>query len=135
MKKPPVICHECGAWASRVTGEVIYPHRPDLHRKNFWRCNCGAYVGCHPGTGTPLGSPCGPVTRAARSRAHAAFDPLWKAKIVRDGVAKHEARGAAYRWLATSLNIEPERCHIGMMDAVTADRVTALCGKYRKVAA
>jgi len=123
-----VDCGECGKPAGLVTGEIVYPHRPDLHGKAFWRCaGCLAYVGCHDGTYRPKGSPCGPETRAARIAAHAAFDPLWRRKIARDGCAQSVARGAGYRWLAERLGIDPEACHIGMMDAATARRVVEAC--------
>lgn len=122
-----VVCQECAQVAKLVGGDVIYPHRPDLYSKRFWRCECGAYVGCHPGTNVALGSPCGPVTKAERMAAHAALDPLWRLKMQRDGVPKHEARGAAYRWLAEQLGIASEDCHIGMMDAAMARRVVEVC--------
>ena len=133
--KTSVRCQECARPAGLVTGQVVYPGRPDLHAKTYWRCcACGAYVGCHPGTELPLGTPCGPITRAARSEAHAAFDPLWRAKMARDGVQKHVARGAAYRWLAAELGIDPGACHIGMMDAATAKRVVEICKPYARAA-
>jgi hypothetical protein len=123
-----VDCGECGKPAGLVSGELIYPHRPDLHAKSFWRCcSCLAYVGCHDGTYRPKGSPCGPETRAAWIAAHAAFDPLWRRKMARDGVPQHEARGAGYRWLAEQLGVDPADCHIGMMDVVTARRVVEVC--------
>lgn len=128
---PTVRCSDCPGAVVLVSGLVIYPHRPDLDHKQFWRCeSCGAYVGCHPGTEHPLGSPAGPATRAARNAAHAAFDPLWKAKMARENVRKHVARGAAYRWLADALGIDPSACHIGMMDEATALRVVDLCLPY-----
>lgn len=122
-----VLCAECLQPAQLVTGEAVYPHRPDLHAKKFYRCDCGAYVGCHPGTVQPLGSPAGPDTRRARSEAHAAFDPLWKGKRL--------ARSKAYAWLSDALGIPPHRTHIGMMDAVTARRVVEVCAERRSAAA
>lgn len=130
---PPVTCGECSKPAGLVTGSVIYPRRPDLAGKTYWLCcACGAYVGCHPGTQQPLGTPCGPATRAARSAAHAAFDPLWKAKASGDGVPKNEARGAGYRWLAAQLGIDGADCHIGHMDAASARRVVDICAAARR---
>lgn len=67
-----VPCGECAKPAGLVDGRTIYPHRPDLAAKHFWKCVCGAYVGCHDGTFKPKGSPCGPKTRRARIEAHAA---------------------------------------------------------------
>jgi len=113
------ICIECGAGAKLVGGKRIYPHRPDLFAKQFWLCGCGAYCGCHPGTEQPLGSPCGPDTRKARSAAHAAFDPMWK--------RGHMGRRAAYKWLAEATGIDPDRCHMGMMTADEARCVVAVC--------
>ena len=109
------ICMECGQGAKLVGGKAIYPHRADLHSKRYWRCDCGAYVGCHGDTTNPLGYPAGPATRRARSEAHAAFDPLWK----REGMK----RSAAYQWLAAALGLPPHATHISWMDAATARRV------------
>jgi len=42
--------------ARLTTGREIYPKWPKLAAKNFYRCDeCKGYVGCHPGTATPLG--------------------------------------------------------------------------------
>lgn len=75
-----VICSYCNKPAELVTGKEIYPHRPDLYPKKFWRCRpCTAYVGCHKpnagyGDGTrPLGRLANAELRAAKSAAHAAF--------------------------------------------------------------
>lgn len=99
-----------------VLGSKIYPHRPDLHSKKFWECpSCAAYVGCHPGTMRALGAPSDAILRAAKIRAHAAFDPLWKTGRMK--------RGDAYALLADRLGIPRYRCHIGWMDLYTANRV------------
>jgi hypothetical protein len=114
-----VHCGVCYRRARLVGGEVIYPHRPDLFHKRFWLCDHPshplAYVGCHPGTENALGSPADTETRKARSAAHAAFDPLWKGKAM--------GRWEAYKWLAATLGIHPDACHIGMMSADMARRV------------
>jgi hypothetical protein len=120
------ICVECGSLAERVKGDRIYPHRPDLHVKSFYLCQCGAYVGCHPFTRIALGRPAGAETRKARNAAHEAFDRLWRRKMERDGCAQNEARGAAYGWLAGKLGVEATRCHIGWMDAPTARQVVQI---------
>lgn len=113
MSGPP--CIECGKEAKLVDGRRIYPHRPDLYAKWFWLCSCGAYCGCHGETKDPLGYPCGPVTRRARSAAHAAFDPIWRRKMLK--------RSDAYARLAEELAIPAEECHIGMMSADRARQV------------
>ena len=101
-------CVECGGSPELTNGEAIYPHRPDLWHKRFWRCACGAYVGCHGHTERPLGRPAGPETRRARGFAHAAFDPLWQKKAM-------PSRRAAYTWLAGKMDMDFEDCHIGHM--------------------
>lgn len=115
-------CIECGAAANLTDGKVIYPHRPDLYAKRFWRCDCGAYCGCHGMTTEPLGNPCGPATRKARSAAHAAFDPLWKSRRLK--------RSEAYKWLAKAMKMHPAQCHIGMMTADQARQVVARVRTY-----
>ncbi|PPE78258.1 hypothetical protein C3941_19530 [Kaistia algarum] len=123
-----VPCTYCGKAAELVTGATMYPHRPDLAAKQFYRCvPCSAWVGCHDGTTRPLGILATAELRQAKSAAHAAFDRLWKAKIERDGCSKKAARGAGYAWLADQLGIEAADCHIGMMDAATCRRVVELC--------
>ena len=59
-----------------------------------------------------------PNTLAARVRAHAAFDPLWK-----DG---RMSRGEAYRRLAIAMNMTLEQCHISLMGEREADRVVEI---------
>lgn len=113
-------CPYCDRKAELVPGLVIYPHRPDLAYKSFWRCEpCGAHVGCHPqankrgkggiGDGTvPLGRLANAELRRAKQAAHAAFDPLWRSREM--------SRRDAYAWLAGALGISPDNCHIGMFD-------------------
>lgn len=122
-----VKCPYCpGRQAECVDGTTIYPHRPDLAHKRFWRCpGCGAYVGCHPpatspkggiGDGSvPLGRLANAELRKLKSLAHAAFDPLF-----RDGPM---TRRQAYRWLAKELGISEDRCHIGEFDVHDCRRV------------
>jgi len=126
-----LVCAECGGVdVVCVSGDVIYPHRPDLHAKWFWRCACGAHVGCHRDTQKPLGTPAGPATRKARNQAHAAFDALWKRKAARDQVSAREARKAGYTWLAKQMGLEREDTHIGMFTVAQCAQVVALCRPY-----
>lgn len=120
-------CIECGKQGVLVSGQAIYPHRPDLYAKRFYRCPCGAYCGCHPGSVVPLGNPCGPETRKARSAAHAAFDPLWQKGDL--------SRPSAYAWLAAATGIKREKCHIGMMSADQARLVVEVVTARRAEAA
>ena len=103
-----VLCDYCQRPAERVTGVVIYPHRPDLADKRFFLCRpCGAYVGTHP-DGKPLGRLANAELRAAKQHVHAAFDPLWKSGRL--------TRSNAYGKLADMLGIPMSECHIGMFD-------------------
>jgi len=113
-------CPYCGERSELVDGTVIYPHRPDLGSKNFYRCApCNAYVGCHPGTITPLGRLANAELRKAKMNAHAAFDPLWRQGYM--------CRRQAYEWLAQELGIDSEDCHIGMFDVATCKQVVDVC--------
>ncbi len=94
-----------------VKGKEIYPFRPDLFEKNFWKCDCGAYVGCHGNTGEPLGTPADPNTRKLRIQVHKHFDLLWRTGSL--------TRREAYGKMAETLGISINNCHIGMF---TSDR-------------
>ena len=121
-------CPYCPGLATVTTGKVIYPHRPDLFQKPFWRCNgCGAYVGCHSGTYIPLGSLANKETRQARLQAHALFDARWKP-------GGDMTRKEAYAWLAAELGLPVDQCHIGMFDFLTCEKVMRLCEGKAEVA-
>lgn len=126
------ICAECGGTAELVAGVKVYLHRPYLHGRKIWLCRCGAYVGSHPGTSRPLGSPAGPQLRRLRSLVHAGFDPLWQRKITRDGVARHEARAAAYNWLSDAVGTPPERTHVGMFTVDECRRALSALAAARR---
>jgi hypothetical protein len=119
-----VTCSYCRKAAQLHGGKDVYPHRKDLAERNFWVCwPCDAWVACHirDDGQQPLGELANEELRAARTSAHAAFDPLWK-----DGAM---TRDAAYAWLSEATRIPGVRCHIGMMDArecrLVVDAVTA----------
>lgn len=85
LKTMQVKCLPCGGYVSAelVHGDDVYPHRPDLHDKMFYRCpHCGGFVGCHPHTVNPLG--CIPTEEIKRGRLyiHNTIDPLWKRKLI-----------------------------------------------------
>ena len=124
MEKPR--CPYCGEEAVLKDSKVIY-------RRSYgmaWICwnypQCDAYVGCHKGTDKPLGRLANKELREAKKAAHAAFDPLWLKAKDRRG-----ERHKAYAWLAESLGIERDDCHIGMFDVETCKRVVALCHQVR----
>lgn len=119
-----MLCDYCQQPAQLVSGEAIYPHRPDLHHLRFWQCvPCDAWVGCHKGTERPLGRLANVELRTAKIAAHVAFDQLWK----RTTPAGSFSRTGAYKWLAEQMGIEVEQCHIGMFDAQQCQRVVEVC--------
>lgn len=124
MPKIRPICPYCGKEAEFVGGDVIYPHRPDLHEKKFWRCStgCDAYVGCHQHTAAPFGTLANAELRRARNTAHRTFDQIWR---------DHRAmkRKEAYAWLAEQLGISVEDCHIGAFDEDQCRRATDLANQ------
>lgn len=106
-----VICDYCQRPAPLVTGCAIYPHRPDLFARRFYQCvPCDAYVGTHRDSkdAMPLGRLANSTLRAAKKRAHAAFDPLWQSARMK--------RKDAYGALARELGIAFRDCHIGMFN-------------------
>ncbi|MBZ5761539.1 DUF3268 family zinc-finger domain-containing protein [Rhizobium sp. VS19-DR104.2] len=68
--------------AKLVTGAVTYPHRRDLAKLPFWKCDgCGNFVGCHHKTSDrtrPLGVIPTQALKAARQEIHRVIDPIWK---------------------------------------------------------
>ena len=135
VKVTPPICPYCNSASVLVGGNAIYPHRPDLYQLNFWQCApCDAYVGCHKkgahangaiSDGTlPLGRLADKALRTAKTKAHAAFDPLWKER-------RFKSRKRAYNWLAQELRITPHECHIGLFDLDLCRKVVDCCSKVR----
>lgn len=123
-----VTCPYCQSAAALVTGATVYPHRPDLAEKHIYTCTpCKAWVGCHPGTTTPLGRLANASLRAAKQRAHAAFDPLWRDRTRGERKKGARSRSKMYGWLADQLGIAHEDCHIGMFDEAMCARVVEVC--------
>lgn len=121
MSKKAPECPYCGCKSKLVKGDVIYPHRQDLYKLNFYMCEYNhdrAYVGCHKGSSNPLGRLASAELRKLKSEAHQAFDPIWRQKYM--------TRSEAYQWLADSLGIPKPHCHIGMFDESTCKRVYTL---------
>lgn len=124
-----------------VDGTVVYPHRPDLAAKRFWRCApCQAWCGCHPGSSRPLGVPATADLRKARQMLHNdRLDPLWKTAIETVGytpedpraraIITNTARSRVYEFLAWKLGIDREDCHTALFDIATCRLAwTALAG-------
>jgi len=124
-------CPYCGFEAELVDSSEVY------HGVSYgmvWLCRpCDAYVGTHKNSQrhAPLGRLANKELRVWKMAAHAAFDPLWQAKIERDGCTKSEARQAGYGWLAGKLDIDVNQCHIGMFDVDMCKRVCEICEAVR----
>lgn len=123
-------CAECHLTPNLVGGDEIYPHRPDLHDRNFYLCICGAYVGCHYGTENALGSPAKLELRQERMKLHAIFDPLWQKKMKR-GFSKRFARNSAYLWLAKEMNLSQIQCHISRFDKKKCEEALEILNKLK----
>lgn len=98
----------------------------------MWRCpDCGAYVGCHPGTEEPLGRLANAELRYWKKLAHDAFDLLWKDGVINKIWPKYikgiTNRTKAYIWLSNKLGIPKERMHIGMLNIEDCKRVVEIC--------
>lgn len=104
MSKRTIYCCGCSSdvLARLTDGAEIYPHRHDLDRLPFWKCDaCGNFVGCHHKTKqrtAPLGCIPTPELKRARFHIHALLDPLWK--------SGHFDRKELYASIATALGIE-----------------------------
>lgn len=134
-KAPEVRCPLCSRPASLAAGTSVYPMRPELQQAMYWICwGCDAWVPCIPGTDTPHGTIANHATRMLRSAVHEALEPLWRAKMERDGCEKHVARSAAYEWLAGLLSIPIEQCHVRFFDEATCRRVLEIIARIPRKA-
>ncbi|WP_456281635.1 DUF3268 family zinc-finger domain-containing protein [Cupriavidus sp. JZ107] len=127
------LCRYCKQPA-RLTaaGDPGYPYQRDYGP--VWTCSpCAAWVGCHPGTTKPLGGLANAELREWKVKAHAAFDPLWKRKIAKEGCSKGHARRAGYRWLSEQLGLPIEKTHIGYMSVDECRRVVEVCAAVQGV--
>jgi len=117
-----VVCPYCKKQADVATGRDVYPGRTDLKNLKFYVClPCDARVGCHNNSGKPFGTLANAPLRIARSKAHRAFDPLWK-----DGDL---TRKQAYAWLASAMDIHVADCHISHFSEWQCEEVIQICRK------
>lgn len=118
-------CPYCGNRVPLVTGKEVYPHRPDLWDKPIWAClPCKAWAGCHPGGTRRVGRVANAADRALKIKAHAAFDPIWKAGRM--------SRGEAYSWLAKEIGVDKSDCHMGWLPNDKLNEVIRVCGEADK---
>ena len=127
------ICRYCGEPSELLESSEVYSDGGD--RGFLWVCrDDDAWVGCHKGgTGKePLGTLANAQLRAARRHVHAVFDPLWRIKMKRDQCTKHEARGAAYKWLREQMDISVDLCHVAMFDLDDCRQAIRICRSIGK---
>lgn len=77
-------CHYCGKQARWCENKEKYGRN---YGKSYmcYLCECGAYVGCHNNTRTPLGSLANEELQQLRHQVHLKIDPYWQTgKISRD---------------------------------------------------
>ena len=126
-----VRCPDCG---TKMTLRFTAKHdkfkrslggRPNKKTTSVWYgCpkwpDCKGSHGAHP-NGKPLGIPANKETKAARIRAHAAFDYLWQDK----DMPYYENRSGAYAWITRALDIEGEDAHIAKFDEQQCEQLVA----------
>lgn len=143
QKEPCVFptCPYCKTPAVCVNGGEVYKGNvPHLQEKLFWVCfACDARVGTHyddpdPDYKGPLPVPLGSLadkgTREARGYAHTMFDKLWRWKMDRDNMSKHDARKSAYAWMAKAMDLKPEDAHIALFDKRLCYKLMRTCRPY-----
>ena len=135
-----MICPYCSSTVELTNSRKLYARDYGF----VWLCKsypeCDAYVGCHQGTQKPLGTPANAELRKFRNLAHLSFDTLWRRKqkkLLREtkqyrekSNTKYLARSSGYKWLSETLNVEFEKCHIGMFDIEKCKQVISVCKPY-----
>lgn len=99
MAEAPIICPKCGRRAIEMrTRYGIRASCCDLWSWDRKPLVCAA-------------------THKARNKAHAAFDPIWKGKLLN--------RSFSYIALSKELGIDKQECHMALMSKEMAARVPA----------
>jgi len=124
------ICPYCLSKAELCDSSEVYRRSYGM----IWLCRkCDAYVGTHKNSKDhkPLGRLANAELREWKKKAHAAFDPLWQRKIVRDNCSKSKARKAGYKWLADQMGVKFSNCHIGWFNVEECKKVVQICEALR----
>lgn len=108
MKIKCTICNEY-IIPEEITGEKIYPHRPDLYKLKFMQCKkCKNYVGTHP-DGRPLGSIVSKEIKKSRMEIHNNLDQLWKNNVMkRKEVYSHMRQKLGYEYHTANIETKEE---------------------------
>lgn len=73
-----MICPYCSAKAEWCENSKIYGRNFGSSYMCYWCKNCGASVGCHRNSRTPLGTMANQELKRLRMRCHAFIDASWK---------------------------------------------------------
>jgi ssDNA-binding Zn-finger/Zn-ribbon topoisomerase 1 len=112
-------CPECGAPLQLK----------DSKYGKFYGCSMWRTTGCkgshsaHKDTGAPMGLPARAAVKAARVRAHRAFDSLWTGGAM--------TRKAAYKWLQKAMKLSKRECHIAAFDEAQCEQVILEVSRLR----
>lgn len=123
-------CPVCNQDAVRVTGREIYPRRPDLYSKIFFRCDTHQdhYVGTHEKTKEPLGVLADAEHRLLKMKCHSIFDPHWLPSNHDRG--RRAMRMKCYARLATEMNLTIGETHFGMFTKEQCKQALELIKKW-----
>lgn len=116
---------DCDVEAVLVSGRDVYPHRPDLYTKMFWKClHCGNFVGTHKKTGIELGCIPNKKIKNARRQIHAMLDPIWERKILdRSEVYKEISNKLGYTYHTAEIRSLEEAAKVMDIIIKIKDRV------------
>lgn len=123
--KPPEVCDVCGSKKIKL---IPRDEKDPLYKKHqfFYQCNsCGASVNCHKNTKSPCGKLADKYTKKLRLHAHEALDKIWKNCYL--------SREECYEWLAESLKIKKEECHISNFNQQQLKEVIEISKKYLEI--
>jgi len=127
------ICPKCNQESELVTGLEIYPRRPDLYSKKFFRCSTHTdmYVGTHVKTGEPLGILADAEHRFLKMKCHAEFDKHWLEAGSDRG--RRQLRLRCYSKLAGEMGLTVDKTHFGMFTKEQCSKALGLIQKWDKV--
>lgn len=119
----PEKCDNCSSPdVTLTTNDRLYGVKKGTWPYIFYCNDCGASVGCHPGTHNPLGKLADKHTRTLRRRLHEVFDVFW--------MQGYMTRTEAYAWLAEQLKITSAECHVSQLTFVQLKEAIRLTKDY-----
>jgi hypothetical protein len=126
-------CQYCKGHPLRMTGAELFPDRPEIAVRHYIVCrDCDAWVGCRPGTWTPLGDLADATLRMARRRAHEAFETVWRAAAHETRMSDDAARRAAYAWISSHVK---GGAHVAGLALRECGEMVRMCGARNAVPA